>query len=266
MKLAYQYKLRPDKEQKLLLNSWLEKLRLQYNYLLRQRFDWWEQNRCSINACPLICYLSELKEQPNFYAQKRSLVQLKQERPWYGDIYSNVLQDMVAKVEKAFNRYIVGDENGKRSGKPRFKNKTRYRSFTYPNSVRLIGEPTNHKTPEIKVRLPMIGDVRMVLHRPIPDGFDIKQAIITHKTDGWHITLIIEDPTVPDAPVSVLEEISVIQDNSLGIDVGIEYFCYPSEGEPVPSPLNYRKSEKKPSLAFLEKKTSFLINLKGVVD
>lgn len=91
----------------------------------------------------------------------------------------------------------------------------------------------------------MIGDVQIILHRRIPDGFDIKQATITHKADGWHITLIIEDSTVPDAPASVFEEIEVTEDNSLGIDVGIEYFCYPSEGEPVPSPLNYRKYEKK---------------------
>ncbi len=72
MRIAYQYKLRPTKEQSEKIDKTVEMLRLQYNYMLAQRFDWWEQNRCSINACPLICHLPELKDQPTYYSQKQS--------------------------------------------------------------------------------------------------------------------------------------------------------------------------------------------------
>uniref|UniRef100_A0A1D9G2T4 Uncharacterized protein n=1 Tax=Moorena producens (strain JHB) TaxID=1454205 RepID=A0A1D9G2T4_MOOP1 len=73
-------------------------LRCQYNYLLADRFNWYEKNPCSINACPLVCYLPELREKPEYYSQKRSLPQLKKDRPWYADIHSQVLQDCVKRV------------------------------------------------------------------------------------------------------------------------------------------------------------------------
>jgi putative transposase len=46
-------------------------------------------------------------------------------------VYSQVLQDVVHRVDKAFKRYTQGDSKGKRSGKPRFKGEARYRSLTY---------------------------------------------------------------------------------------------------------------------------------------
>ncbi|WP_445958286.1 RNA-guided endonuclease InsQ/TnpB family protein [Baaleninema simplex] len=132
MRVAYQYRLKPTYEQRCLMSSWLDLLRRQYNWLLADRFDWWEMNRTSVNACPLVCSIAAPREQPDYYSQKRSLVQLKQERPGYGGIQSQVLQDMVKRVKQAFDRFIKGDKNGKRSGKPRFKGKNRYRTFTYP--------------------------------------------------------------------------------------------------------------------------------------
>ena len=51
MRIAHQYKLKPNKDQKAKLNSWLDRLRHQYNYLLQDRFDWWNSNRCPANAC-----------------------------------------------------------------------------------------------------------------------------------------------------------------------------------------------------------------------
>jgi len=74
---SYQYRLKPTYDQRCRLNCWLDRLRGQYNYLLAERFNWWEENRCSVNACPLTCSLAEPREQPTYYGQKRSLVQLK---------------------------------------------------------------------------------------------------------------------------------------------------------------------------------------------
>jgi putative transposase len=104
----------------------------QYNYLLADRFNWYEQNRSPINACPLICHLPELRDNPGYYSQKKTLPQLKKTHPWYSEIYSQVLQDVVKRVKVTFDRFLKGDSNGKRSGKPRFKARNRYRTFTYP--------------------------------------------------------------------------------------------------------------------------------------
>jgi putative transposase len=32
------------------MENWLDLLRRQYNYRLAERFNWWEQNRCDVNA------------------------------------------------------------------------------------------------------------------------------------------------------------------------------------------------------------------------
>ncbi|HAA29195.1 MAG TPA: transposase, partial [Cyanobacteria bacterium UBA8553] len=45
MRTAYQYKLRPTKHQAAELDRWLSMLCSQYNYLLADRFNWYEQNR-----------------------------------------------------------------------------------------------------------------------------------------------------------------------------------------------------------------------------
>jgi transposase len=51
MRTAYQYKLRPTKQQVIELDRWLSMLCALYNYLLADRFNWYEQNRSPVNAC-----------------------------------------------------------------------------------------------------------------------------------------------------------------------------------------------------------------------
>ncbi len=218
-------------------------LRHQYNFLLADRFDWWTQNRCDINACPLVCHLPELRENPAYYSQKRSLVPLKVSRPWYQEIYSQVLQDLVMRVKLAFDRFIKGDCNGKHSGRPRFRSKNRYRSFTYTQveDKDLQGNWLN---------LPKIGLVKLVMHRPIPAGFKVKTAIISKKADGWYVTLSLKDTSVPELTVDLQPTVN----NSIGIDVGLEKFLADSEGEFEEVPQYFKKSEER--LAQLQQKVS----------
>jgi putative transposase len=243
MRLAYQYRLLPTPQQSAEMSRWLDMLRHAYNWMLADRFNWYEQNRCPINACPLICSIAQPKEQPNYYSQKRGLVKLKQERPWYADINAQVLQDMVKRVKLRFDRYLAGDSNGNRSGKPRFKGNGRYRSFTYPqieaNCIR--GN---------RINLSKIGEVKLVQHRPLPDSFDIKTAIVSRKADGWYVTLTLEDKTVPE----FVFDIEPTWNNSISIDVGLEKFASDSDGNFEPIPQHFRRSETK--LARLQQKVA----------
>ena len=243
MRLSYQYKILPTAEQRVTLNEWLDKLRCQYNWLLAERFNWWEQNRCYINACPIdVTHLPELKDQPNYYSQKKSLVPLKVARPWYKAVHSQVLQDMVKRVDLAFSRFISGDCNGKRSGKPRFKGVGRYHSFTYTQAdIDWIDGN--------KIDLPKIGEVKVVWHRKFPEGFDVKTCIVSRKADGWYITLTLECKAVPD-----FVEPLPTPDNSVGIDVGLEKFASDSDGNFVEIPQHFRKSE--PKLAKVQQKVA----------
>jgi putative transposase len=85
---------------------------------------------------------------------------------------------MVKRVKLAFDRYIGGDSNGNRSGKPRFKGKNRYRSFT--DAQASIDWMDGNK-----IALPKLGIFKVIWHRPLPEGCNVKPAIITQKADGW---------------------------------------------------------------------------------
>jgi putative transposase len=243
MRLAYQYRLLPNAQQSAELDRWLDMLRHAYNWLLVDRFDWYEQNCCSINACPLVCSIAKPREQPDYYSQKRGLVLLKRERPWYTAINAQVLQDMVKRVKLAFDRYLKGDVNGNRSGKPRFKGRGRYRSFTYPQIEANCIQGN-------RINLSKIGAIKLIQHRSLPDGFDIKTAIISKKADGWYVTLTLEDKAVPE----FVSEVESCWDNSVGIDVGLEKFASDSDGNFEPIPQHFRKSEAK--LARLQQKVA----------
>ncbi|EGJ30113.1 MULTISPECIES: RNA-guided endonuclease TnpB family protein [Moorena] len=232
MRTAYQYRLRLTKLQVMEIERWLDMLRHQYNYLLADRFSWYEQNRCSINSCPLICHLPELRNNPNYFSQKKTLPQLKKDRHWYKAIHANVLQDCVKKVDLAFKRFIKGDSNGKRSGKPRFKSKNRYKSLTFSAFSK---NPIQGN----RLNLPKFGWVKMVYHRPIPDGFRIQTATVTRKADGYYVTLSLQDDTVPE--VIPIEQVS----NPVGIDMGLKSFLTKSDGTEVQIPQYYRKAQKR---------------------
>jgi len=217
------------------MEMWLNLLRMQYNYRLRERFDWWEYNRCAINACPLNCSIVNPADQPEYYGQKRGLVETKAKFPEYSNVYSDVLQDCVGRVKKTFDRFLKGDAKGLRSGRPRFKKRSRYRSFTYP---RMKVGCVEGKF----ITLPKIGRVKFIQHRPIPDGFAIKTCTVIHKADGWYITLSLQDDTVPTISPDI------VVDKIVGLDVGLKDFLVTDKNEVVPIPHFARKSEKRRKL------------------
>ncbi|MEP0789867.1 RNA-guided endonuclease InsQ/TnpB family protein [Funiculus sociatus] len=245
MRTAYQYKLRPTKQQAAEIDRWLSMLCSQYNYLLADRFNWYEQNCSPVNACPLVCHLPELRDKPDYFSQKRALPQLKKTHPWYSEIYSSVLQDVVKRVKITFDRFLKGDSNGKRSGKPRFKPRDRYRTFTYPEIKQNCLQVTGKKS---SILLPKLGTIKVVLHRPILDGFKIKTASVTKKADGYYLTLSLEDPTVPEIKPDFNPN------KIIGIDVGLKEFLTTSEGEAVAIPQHYRKTQKR--LRVIQKRVS----------
>jgi putative transposase len=236
MRLAYQYRLRPTKQQIATFEHWLELCRRQYNYRLAERFNWWEQNRCDVDRCSIIsCGIAPLKDKPDYYSQKRDLANSKALFPEYKELPSHMLQDVITRIEKTFDRWLKGDTNGKRSGRPRFKSRGRYRSFTFPDPIR-----PEHIQGKL-IQLPKIGKVKMILHRPIPDGFKIKTATITCKADGWYISLSLEDVTAP----SLTTDVTPTPDNTVGIDMGLKSFLVTSDNQEVGIPQHYRKTEKK---------------------
>ncbi|NER06126.1 MAG: hypothetical protein F6K17_27820, partial [Okeania sp. SIO3C4] len=119
MGTAYQYKLRPNSDRMATIELWLELLCRQYNYRLGEWFSWWEENRCPVNAWSLVMPISQLRDHPDNYSQKRDLVNTKDKFPDYKLIHSQVYHDCIKRVKLAFDRWFKVDNNGQKLGKPR---------------------------------------------------------------------------------------------------------------------------------------------------
>ncbi|MBC6435649.1 IS200/IS605 family element transposase accessory protein TnpB, partial [Nostoc sp. HG1] len=145
---------------------------------------------------------------------------------------SQVLQEVPKKVELAFDRWLKGDTNGKKSGKPRFKGKGQYKTFTYSQFK------SDHFVNN-RITLSKIGDIKVIIHRPIPDGFDIKTVSVTKKADGYYVTLSLDDKTVP----TIKPDFNL--DNIVGIDVGLIDFYVASDDTRIAAPKYLRKAERK---------------------
>ena len=250
MLVNYQYRVYPDTNQKLQFNSWLRVARYWYNRQLGDRFDWWENNRNSINYCSLKCALPELRDNPNYYSQKKQLPEIKKdlvkvfhsgELLDFTSVPSQTLQDVSKRADLAFSRFLKGDKNGSRSGKPRFKNSARYRTLKIEGSAIKIERVEKRwlflSFPKIK------GWVKIRLHRPIPEGFKLKNALLTKKADGWYVALCLEDKTVPTFKPS---EIIPTWDNSIGLDAVLheDNYLATSENNKLPAVKSFRKTEK----------------------
>jgi putative transposase len=251
VKTTYQYQFYPDTKQKLALNDWLRICRYWYNRQLGDRFDWWEMNRTSVNACPLLTSIAPVREKPNYYSQKQQLPIIKKdlvkvfhsgELLDFTRVDSTVLQDVSKRVDKAFERFIVGDSNGSKSGKPRFKAESSFKTMTFATASDSWIKLTRDNW--LYLRLPKLGIIKVRRHRPIPDGFIIKQISVTKKADGWFIQLVLEDLTVP---IQSHDVIVPTWDNSLGMDAVLHEDVYlaTSEGEKLPSLKPLRNNQTK---------------------
>ncbi|WP_264197150.1 RNA-guided endonuclease InsQ/TnpB family protein [Microseira wollei] len=251
----------PEAHQSQVIDEWIELSRRQYNFRLGERFRWFDSTRTPVNACPLNVSivpvediyrniplsktLSKGKRKGEEYSlinqgyvdwpnvQKDDLTSTKRLFPEYKEMPSQVLQNVIERVTNAFDRFVKGDGNGKRSGKPKFKGKPYYRSICFPQGVEIVGTG--------QVDLPKIGVVSFMEHRPIPSGFTVKTATIVKELDGYSISFALDDESVPKEVV----EIQPTEQNSKGIDLGLEFFASCSDGTQVEFPRWFRQLEEK---------------------
>jgi putative transposase len=235
MLLTYQYRLQPTLLQAATLSHWGELLRRHWNYALGQRLDWLRHTRSQIDRCSLISEpIGDIPSKVDYYSQAADLRETKQLFPEYKEIYADCQQQNLMRLDKSWKRWLIPDKTGKRGGKPRFKKQGDICSFTFP---RVNSPKAGAHLADGILKLSKIGEIPVVLHRPIPDGFDIKQATIVSKADGWYVSFAIEDNTVPDSlPIDEIK-------SAVGIDIGLEKFLTTSDAQAVAVPQFYRKAQ-----------------------
>src|SRR6516162_11592288 len=112
---TYKYKLQPTAEQAGAMAFVLRRCRELYNAGLQERRDAWQQCGVSITAA----------------SQSAQLPAIKEVRPEYRDLHSQVLQDVLTRLDRAFQAFFHRVKNGEKPGYPRFQGVSRYNSFTY---------------------------------------------------------------------------------------------------------------------------------------
>ncbi|MGB3615746.1 MAG: transposase [Elainellaceae cyanobacterium] len=216
--LTYQYRLRPSKEQIQIYEDWLEASRNVWNYALAERKDWYRSRSCIADRCSLRgeYIIPADAPRPTFASQCKALTQARKVFPDLKRANAQMLQQVLRRLEKAFVSMWERSH-----GFPRFKKQGRLRSLLFPQ---LGVNPMQGD----RVKLPGIGWVRMRLSRPIPDGFELKQAQVVRKASGWYVMLTLQsDVEVPEVQP---------HGRAIGIDVGLESYLATSDGELVKSP------------------------------
>src|SRR5215467_12269678 len=191
MRKAFKYRLYPTKKQEKLFFWTLTRCRKLYNAALAERKEAYRMIGRSIS----------------YYEQKRDLVEIKTEfREEYQDIHSQVLQDVLLRLDRAFKAFFRRVANGENPGYPRFQGRNRYNSFTYPQG----GYSLTHDS---RLTLSKIGSIKITLHRPVEGT--IKTCTIKHEAGQWYAVFSCE-VAQPEPLVPVESEV--------GIDLGIMHF------------------------------------------
>lgn len=227
MNITYEYKLEPTNEQAWQMTHWLNICRGVWNYALAERRDWIKSRKCDINTCSIRQEYIMPADAPKitYASQCKLLTGAKKVLPYLKDPYSQVLQQVLQQLEKAF----IGMWEQER-GFPRFKKQGRMRSFLFPQF---------NESPVVNdgLQLPKLGRVRMRLHRPIPEGFDIKQVRIVRRASGWYAMLVMNaDVSIPDIQP---------HGHPIGIDVGLNTFVATSDHELIDRPRFFIESQHK---------------------
>ena len=216
--IAYEYRIYPSADQEATMLSWLEHCRRVFNYGLRERKDWIRSRKCDVNACSIEReYIIPIDTpKATYIRQQNQLTKYRQTSPELQTVHSQVLQGALRQLDEAFkNMWQRG------FGFPRLKKLGRMRSFVFPQ---LGKNPIGSDA----IKLPILGWVSAVLHRPIPDGFEIKQARIVNRAVGWYAILSLEmNVSIPDI---------MPHGHAIGIDLGLNTFAATSDGELIARP------------------------------
>jgi putative transposase len=209
MMRTYKFRIEPTKEQERKIDETMMYCRRLYNACLEQRITAYKTSKTSVT----------------YYTQKKELPELKTFCPEYKSVHSQVLQNVVERLDKAYQAFFRRVQNGeKKAGFPRFKGSNRYHSFTYPQS--------GFKLDDKYITLSKIGKIRVKQHRQVEGN--IKTCTVLVKNYKYYVCLSCE---IQDRPM-------LFGNRIVGVDLGIKHLAVTSDGQFFPSPKYLHKSEK----------------------
>ncbi len=193
---SFKFRIYPTKAQELKLLAWLRSCRFLYNSALEER----------------ISYYKTFSKSRSFFTQANLLSEIKDACPEYKDIHSQVLQDVLKRLDKTYQSFFRRIKSGDKPGFPRFKGSNRYNSFTFPQS--------GFRIEKSRLHLSKIGAIKLIDHRII-DGEIKTCSIIRTPTEKWFVCFSCE--------INKIEQEASHTNKIIGIDLGVSNFITTSD-------------------------------------
>lgn len=150
------------------------------------------------------------------------------ERSWLADVSSVALQSSVIDLQTAFKNFFEsrsGKRKGRKVGFPRFKSRHGKQAARYPSN--------GFKVANGKLVIAKVGSIKVQWSRELP-SVSSSVTITKNKAGQYHASFVVETQQIDVEPVRA----------SIGIDLGIKVFAFPSVGEPILSPGYDRLNRK----------------------
>jgi putative transposase len=204
---TFKYPLRPNKAQEAFLDTYLLRCRQVYNAGLEERREAYRKQGKTVSR----------------FDQQKELTELRREDPDFGSVPTAILRSALKRLDLGYQAFFRRVKAGEKPGYPRFKNKDRFKSFSFMKSP-LVKDST--------VLIPKLGYVKFHQYRPLR-GTPL-DASIRKDARGWWLAVQCD---LGEAPPKVQPK------SHIGIDVGLSSFATLSTGEKIDNPRFFRKSE-----------------------
>jgi putative transposase len=153
------------------------------------------------------------------------LTDLKKECIWLKEVDSQTLQQAILDLDKAYSRFFK-----KHSAFPKFKRKNRgVQSFRNPQGGRVLIK--DGKIFQAK----FIEGIKIIIDREFTG--QIKSTTISKTPTGKYFVSVLVDTHIP-----IPEKKSIIEQTTIGIDLGLKSFIVTSDGIKVDNPKHLKKS------------------------
>lgn len=223
MNKAYRYRLYPTAEQEVMFTKTFGCVRFVYNKMLADRLEHYKATGKHLNNTP---------------------AQYKTEFPWLKEVDCLALCNAQLNLNKAYNNFW---KNRKHFGKPHFHSKKGGRcSYSTNNQINKKTQQCSIRIEGNKIRLPKVGMVKLVMHRPLMENSTIKTVTISKTPTGkYYISILVEYEN---------QILPVIPEKFVGLDFAMNGLYVASDEDDANYPHFLRKAGKR--LAKAQRKLS----------
>jgi putative transposase len=136
------------------------------------------------------------------------------------------LQDILARLDKAYQAFFRRVQHGEQSGFPRFQGRNRWHSFT--------DKEDDHGARLDNGCLVLAKIGRIAVRWSCPVAGRIKTVILSAEADGWYVCFSCA--AVPADPLPRTG-------NETGIDIGLKVFLVTADGQIVANPRHHHTAK-----------------------